>query len=960
MQRRMVIKLRILCFSALGIFLGGFLSSRFNFSKGNSQAIFWAATAYALGSMSVVIIYRWLRTRPVAFWKRILGTVKPMEAFVFFSHALLALAFFQYFNFHYYFHNIDLLDVLHPSLYTFYQYLRRHELLIWNPHVGAGHPAIVWGHYPLNQFSPLYYLFGYNDISFNIVLCLSVFLCLLSTYLFLRHVLHCGPWASLLGSLAYLPMPSVGQYVLHIVHLNSTLFSPFLIWAIYKLFLIERLVDKGKTLAHPATLRRRRLLVWVIVTLCLCLSLVSTKADLWLYILFLFGFTWIFFGYSLGSRKRSLVRLALIGGGTLVFSLLGYCFPILLISYSIFQSNRLDFDHTILRLMDPQFFLDLLNNTLDSPYGITGIVVLIVAFLWRKLCSRGNQLMVLGFCLAGLLFFLCLSPFFQRPLLIEIVLIISTCLMAWFLAPNDDSPESQYRSWTFRGVFLYLLYPAWLLVSLYHKDTELGRLDDTLSRGLYGYVCLGFFSFAAFSRMRTLGVQYAKLGFLLVLFCRYHLQQIFIQCFGVVWHPWRDNFLLYLFVSAVTARTIELSLLRVGLRPLGGVRKRVIDSVMALFLGGCLFTVAIGNLQYFLFHKAYAFSSKEKGFIGVKSEELVSFFQREKVGTARILSLPSPQSLALDPWTSLSLFNPNILQYYDTNQISFYDSISIRHFSYFINKINYGPRFILSNPVINHAFPDLILRYFPIPKLKHEKESDLFKLYTYLRLIPLTINNKLLNIMGVKYILSEEKIDVHAHLRLSSPRDRLFIKERFQFRFDEIRPSPTKAFYIYQNLNEPMDLTLLPIGKLVHVSEISECLNYLVSNTFLSNDSHIVNSPAPWGGSNQDLHGKTKILEQNNAYVKIKAEALRPSLLYRPVAFSPLWRVRVNGAQRTITLANCAFQSVYLEPGSNIIEFYLSPPFYKVSAYVNLGWWVFVGFLFLFLHIVPTFPKTSK
>ena len=48
---------------------------------------------------------------------------------------------------------------------NFIDNLKKGELPLWNEYVGSGHPALYFGHYPINQNTIIYLLFGFNDFT---------------------------------------------------------------------------------------------------------------------------------------------------------------------------------------------------------------------------------------------------------------------------------------------------------------------------------------------------------------------------------------------------------------------------------------------------------------------------------------------------------------------------------------------------------------------------------------------------------------------------------------------------------------------------------------------------------------------------------------------------------------------------------------------------------------------------
>jgi hypothetical protein len=835
----------------------------------------------------------------------------------------LSLSYFfaDYFRYHYHFHNIDLLDVFHPFMQTFHRYLARGVLLLWNPLVGIGHPAVVWGHYPLSPVTPVFLAFGYNDHTVNASLVLAFGVTVATFFLFARLSLTSRPLA-LVAALAWLGMPLVGQYMLHIVHLSAIAWAPLIVWAVHRYA------------SRPSFGR------WLTSAVALNLSLVGAKAELWVISVFLFAFAWVFFkpisrAPGTGPFLHMLAGVLCVG-----FAGLGYLFPAYLVYDAIASSPRLGFPHSLENLVKLEFYVLQATALLTSPYGQTLLAsfVALVPLRWLARAHPTAAWLLLGSLIAG---FLRLSPAVAGPAWLPALPVAGTVL-ALLLSRRSLRATAQLSSPA--GLFWRLVFLCWVYLYFFqaidpHERREL--YDDFAPYTFVLVLLLHLGALQARGRLHWFGL----VGFLAVILLRYQVQQVLIQGLGIVWHPGRDNYLIFLFLISVALP--GLTRLFAGIRFLPGrsVRRaaRVLGGAAALvlvlvFLNGVLF-----------FNPRFVLRADRLDFTAERSAALHGFLHARSAGEGhRILPMPDRATLEADRWSAGFVFNPNVLQAYDLAQASFYDSSPATRFTELINAVNHQDRFRPGNPIINHSFSPLLLRFFP-PEYNRMSERELYDSYTYLRLLPRTVRHDLLALLGVRWVLTESPLDSagYADLRVSTDADRSKLRPVFQFEFRGVRGTPSKTYFIYETSSEPPLVHFYGLGQMERVADLAGCVRRLATASFDGTKTVLLdgNWPPVLSGDQRPARGggAFRVTRHHPHRALISGEALEPGLLLWSQGYSPHWRARVDGREVPTLPVNCAFVGVFVEPGAHRVEFAYRPMYLTLTAVITALWWLAVS-----------------
>jgi hypothetical protein len=96
---------------------------------------------------------------------------------------------------------------------NFIETLRQGVLPTWNEYFGSGHPALLFGHYPITQNTIFFMLFGYSDLTYNISRFFALSILLLSSAYAFR-ILKVGFLLSLAGALIYFALGFTAKYIM--------------------------------------------------------------------------------------------------------------------------------------------------------------------------------------------------------------------------------------------------------------------------------------------------------------------------------------------------------------------------------------------------------------------------------------------------------------------------------------------------------------------------------------------------------------------------------------------------------------------------------------------------------------------------------------------------------------------------------------------------------------------------
>ena len=101
-----------------------------------------------------------------------------------------------------YFYPVGEFELLKSFLVNFVHTLRSGDLPVWNPFVGNGHPAMYFGHYPINHNTLIYLIFGFSDGVFYGTRFLNLSI-LFASFLLIRRYLGVSWLVALTGAVIY-------------------------------------------------------------------------------------------------------------------------------------------------------------------------------------------------------------------------------------------------------------------------------------------------------------------------------------------------------------------------------------------------------------------------------------------------------------------------------------------------------------------------------------------------------------------------------------------------------------------------------------------------------------------------------------------------------------------------------------------------------------------------------------
>ncbi|MGE4132072.1 MAG: YfhO family protein [Bdellovibrionales bacterium] len=770
------------------------------------------------------------------------------------------------------FHNIDMLDVLYPSLYTFFDHLRNGELLLWNPFVGLGHTAIFWAHFPLAPLSLPHLAFGLNDGSIQLEIFLGFWI---TCFLVAKILAYAGvePILSAAISLAFMSLPLVGQYSLHIVHMNAIAFAP--------LTVLTALRWKKENLVRGVAL----------CAVALALGMQGSKAELWMFNGFLLAFC--MFAMGLRHRRWSLIILSVVG--SVVLAALMTSVQISLILGVIRDSPRVSYAKGLSIFSSLEFYRNGLNYLIDNPNS--GIVLWAFGLtLLRKMAADRFRIEFLPLLAqASLLVVLATNPnCLLRPLDLAIYLLFAG---ATFLL--------QKRGWgsiekSLPWIFLTDLAIGWIWFStiqtFYEFERNVGYLQmPVLLNVLSGLAVAGISLFRP-----SFWIRFSSVGIIFIILLRYYLQYPLIQVTGAIWHPSRDNYVYYLFLIIPAALSLQALFSAISASKI----KRWLPYVFLVLCSLFLWKNLLRNSD-FMKKAPYGFSGPGN------IPELSNLAKMTKVSHQRVLAIPGEIPEGGDPWTADFAFNPNVLQYYGLYDSAFYDSTPARRYHDFVNKLNFGDAFDPSNTIVNHWFPQVILRYIP-GAVTDLSERELFKRYSYMRLIPNHYNNRWFAITNTHFLITRADLFSPPYQTWLQGTDGSLFKEISKFKFESSK-SPEREYRIYQVKNQGQYAQFFPKDSPDLFT--ADCLGA----------SHLKKGDGELRMDSDESQSKVLSLRAKEDGWIVLSEAYHPS-----------WRATIGGEKVDPKSALCGVLALPVKEGDHRIEFRFQSQNLAIWSWISL------------------------
>lgn len=178
---------------------------------------------------------------------------------------------------------------------------------------------------------------------------------------------------------------------------------------------------------------------------------------------------------------------------------------------------------------------------------------------------------------------------------------------------------------------------------------------------------------------------------------------------------------------------------------------------------------------------------------------------------------------------------------------------------------------------------------------------------------PSVISSPLVNILNVKYILSDKKIE----------------QQRFKLIYD-------KDILIYENKN------VLPrafiVSKVKVIRDKEEILKELNSDSFNPREDVILEERPQIELKLSSAQDSTvRIIGYSPNIVKLEANLSAAGFLVLSDTYYPGWKVYVDDKEGRIYLANYAFRAVYLDKGQHTVRFIYRPLSFKIGLYLSIS-----------------------
>lgn len=181
---------------------------------------------------------------------------------------------------------------------------------------------------------------------------------------------------------------------------------------------------------------------------------------------------------------------------------------------------------------------------------------------------------------------------------------------------------------------------------------------------------------------------------------------------------------------------------------------------------------------------------------------------------------------------------------------------------------------------------------------------------------------KMMNLLGVKYILHKKDIDNHA----------------FDKTFDETNYSLVwfgDGLQIYENKN------VLPRAFLVSDYEVlgdeKKIIDRLYSPEFDIREKVILEKPLNLDLGETTSTGSVEITQYNENEVRIKVRAEDDALLFISDAFFPEWNAYIDGQKTEVMRADYAFRAVLTPKGEHVIVYKYEPKSFETGKWITIA-----------------------
>lgn len=301
---------------------------------------------------------------------------------------------------------------------------------------------------------------------------------------------------------------------------------------------------------------------------------------------------------------------------------------------------------------------------------------------------------------------------------------------------------------------------------------------------------------------------------------------------------------------------------------------------------------------------------------------------------AYFLERPYAKSLSISPGFSdeavggMPIVTPNSIQYYLIPDATFYDSVWDKEYFDFANKLIHGNKFVFDNKTVNHQFPDILYRMYREATGATQAERDF--LYSFQGLNIRTLNQKILELLGVTHVITQAPLSSHK-MTLTSPADILQLELVHQEEMLEFRNgSQRERIFVYETKNTMFPAQIVPLQNLEAVSNHRDCIDQIVTPEFLSENNYLVSDTSvnPRQAKIEtfdDVQDRIDLKKMTPTSLKFTVELREEALIYLPRTFNEKWEALLDGMPIDLIRVNCAFTGVVSPPGMHVVELKFSP-----------------------------------
>lgn len=242
---------------------------------------------------------------------------------------------------------------------------------------------------------------------------------------------------------------------------------------------------------------------------------------------------------------------------------------------------------------------------------------------------------------------------------------------------------------------------------------------------------------------------------------------------------------------------------------------------------------------------------------------------------------------------------------------------------------------------------ETITGYEPTQIGKYRRFTDFFfdvnpdlKMKPYVSIIEnRTIeNSKILGLMNVKYVLTENKIENDNFVFMLSTRVPVYDKY--------LKTSDEKEIHLYENKNFLPRAFVVPRYKVF--TNDSRILEEIGEEEVDPREYVILEEDVEFTETDAGEFKKAAVSYYSPNEIHVDVDIEGPEFLVLSENWYPGWRAYDNGVEKKIYRANYVFRSIYLDKGHHHVEFIYDPTSLKIGSWVTIASIIFLCALFTF------------